>query len=75
MAAATGLLAESLGVHAQPHQQRVQPRAGEGVCRFLPGGGLAPAYYGARTLGAGIRAVPNEDAAGTFERIGALVGA
>lgn len=29
-------------------------------------GGLSPVYYGARTVGAGLRAVPNEDAAGSF---------
>lgn len=34
------------------------------VAMLDPGGTLVPAYYGATTLGAGIRAVPNEDAAG-----------
>lgn len=41
----------------------------DGPSRFpsieLLGGGLAPVYYGATVVGAGIRAVPNEDALGS----------
>ena len=33
---------------------------------FNQGGALAPAYFGAWTFGAGLRAVPNQDSMGTF---------
>lgn len=41
-------------------------RGPERVPTFIPGPTLRPAYFGVTTVGAGIRAVPNEDVAGEF---------
>ncbi len=55
-----------------PMNADVQLIAADGPSRFpaiaLLGGTLAPAYYHARTLGIGIRAVPNEAALGALAK-------